>query len=203
MALVAGLALFVFARGLVPGLGEMLIAASARVRRERPARAGRASARSASVSPVCIVEDQCAHRNLQDHFVAGMAGAVRAFAMAAAVGLEFAVVAVAEQGVVVGVGFEVDAAAVATVTAGWATARNEFLAAKRDAAVAAVAGFYVDFGFVDEHGRLQTDFGRLCGQRPSAGQTWRCCCDLKRRRQSPHSKVGKHEGGSAEAEPPG
>jgi hypothetical protein len=43
-----------------------------------------------------IVEHQRADGNLQDHVLAGMAGAVGAFAVAAAIGLEFAIVAVAE-----------------------------------------------------------------------------------------------------------
>src|SRR6266403_1773842 len=80
-----------------------------------------------------------------------MAGAVGAFAVTAAIGFEFAIVAVAQQRVVVGIGFEVDAAAAAAVSAGGAAAGNVFFTAKRDTAIAAVAGFYVDFGFVNEH----------------------------------------------------
>ena len=83
--------------------------------------------------------------------------------MAAAVGFEFAVVAVAQQRVVVGIGFEINAAAAAAIAAGWPAARNVLFAAKRDAAVAAVAGFYIDFGFVNEHqescsGKMQSAF---------------------------------------------
>ena len=58
--------------------------------------------------------------------------------MAAAVGFEFAIVAVTQQRVVVRIRFQVDAAAVAAVSAGGSAARHEFFAAERDAAVAAV-----------------------------------------------------------------
>src|ERR1700730_13738007 len=47
--------------------------------------------------------------------------------------------------------FEVDAAAMAAVSAGRPASRHEFFATERDAAVSAVAGLYVDFGFIDEH----------------------------------------------------
>ena len=83
--------------------------------------------------------------------VAGMAGAVRAFAVASAIGLEFAIVAVAQKRVVVRIRFEINAAAVAAVAARRAAARNVFFAAERDAAVAAVAGLHENFGFVNEH----------------------------------------------------
>src|SRR6202023_495227 len=69
----------------------------------------------------------------------------------AAVGLEFAIEAIAQQCVVVGIRFEVNAAAVAAVAAGGSAARNEFLAPKRNAAVPAVAGLYVDFCFINKH----------------------------------------------------
>jgi hypothetical protein len=80
-----------------------------------------------------------------------MAGTVGAFAVAAAVGFEFTVVAVTQERVVVRIGFEINAAAVAAIAAGRAAARNVFFTPKRDTAVAAVAGFYIDFGFVNEH----------------------------------------------------
>jgi hypothetical protein len=40
---------------------------------------------------------------------------------------------------------------VAAVAAGRSTARNEFLAPKRDAAVPAITGLYVDFCFINKH----------------------------------------------------
>ena len=71
--------------------------------------------------------------------------------MPAAIGLEFAVEPVTQECVVVGICFEINAAAVAAITAGGPAARNEFLAAKRNAAVPAVAGLYIDFGFINKH----------------------------------------------------
>jgi glyoxylase-like metal-dependent hydrolase (beta-lactamase superfamily II) len=70
----------------------------------------------------------------------------------AAIGFEFAVVAIAKKGVVVKVGFEVDAAAIASVAAGGAAARNVFFTAKGYAAIAAVTGLHEDFGFINKHG---------------------------------------------------
>jgi hypothetical protein len=48
-------------------------------------------------------------------------------------------------------GFHYDVAAAASVAAGRSAALNKLLPAKRHAAVPAVAGFYANFGFVDEH----------------------------------------------------
>ena len=72
--------------------------------------------------------------------------------MAAAIGFEFAVVAIAKQSVVVEIGFEIDAAAIAPVTAGGTATWNIFFAAKGHAAIAAVAGLHEDFGFINKHG---------------------------------------------------
>jgi len=88
-----------------------------------------------------------------------MAGAVGAFTVAAAIGFKFAVVAVAEQRVVVGIGFEIDAAATAAIAAGGAAAGNVFFPAERDSAVAAVASFYIDFGFINEHREILSGYG--------------------------------------------
>ena len=134
------MAFFVFARRLVPGLREMLIAttAASTVRDENAlARRGEIRQRFAGFAVV----DHGADGNLQNHVVAGVAGAIRAFAVTATVGLEFAIVAVAEKRVVVGIGFEIDAAAIAAIAAAGAAAGDVFFAAKRDAAVATVAGF--------------------------------------------------------------
>src|SRR6266851_7752855 len=114
MPFFAGLAFFVFTRGLMPGLGEMLIAASSASAVGDQYALSRYSEIGERFSGL-IVENQRAYRNLQDHFVAGVDGAVGAFAMAAAVGFEFAVVAITQQRVVVGIGFQVDAAAVAAI----------------------------------------------------------------------------------------
>src|ERR1700740_664071 len=140
-----------FARRLMPRLGEVLIASaaiSAVCDQNALARFGEVSD---DLVRVLVVGDS-ADRDEQRHVVASLAGAVRAFAVAAAIGFEFAIVAVAQQGVVVGIGFEIDAASSAAIPPGRTAARNVFFAAKRDTAVATVAGFYVDFGFVNEHG---------------------------------------------------
>ena len=61
-----------------------------------------------------------------------------------------------DQRVEVLVGDQPDAAAVAAIATVRAAERNEFLATEAHAAVAAVAGLYVDLGFVDEfHGRAR------------------------------------------------
>ena len=64
---------------------------------------------------------------------------------------EFAIVAVAQQGVVVRIRFEINVAAVAAVAARRAAARNILLPAEGHAAIAAVAGLHRDFGFVSKH----------------------------------------------------
>jgi hypothetical protein len=51
-------------------------------------------------------------------------------------------------------GFHNDVAALAAIAARGTTARDKFLAAEGHAAVATVAGFDSDFGFVDEHGKF-------------------------------------------------
>src|SRR5262249_44617133 len=101
-----------------------------------------------------LVEDEGAHGDLENEFVAGVAGAVGAFAVTAAIGLELSVVAIAQQRVVVGIGFDVNAAAVAAIASGRAAARNVLFAAESYAAVAAVAGFNEDLGFINEHERI-------------------------------------------------
>jgi hypothetical protein len=101
---------------------------------------------------VVAVEHKRTYGNLQDHVVAGDTGAIRTFPMTAAVGLELAIVAVAKQCVVVRIRFQINAAAMATVTAGGPAARDVLLPAEGYAAVSAVSCFYRDLCFVDEHG---------------------------------------------------
>src|SRR5271163_298441 len=71
--------------------------------------------------------------------------------MPAASSFEFAIVTVTQQRVVVRIRFDVDVAALAAIAAGRSAARDVLLPAKRDAAVAAVAGFDGDFGFIRKH----------------------------------------------------
>src|SRR6267378_8496463 len=149
MALLTGESVFMFARCLVPGLGKVLIAASAAATvGDQYALAGGGEI---GYGRALVVEHQRADGNLQDHVRAGMAGAVGAFAVAAAIGLEFAVVPVAEQRVVVWIGFEINAAAMAAVAAGGTAAGHVFFAPEGYAAVAAVAGLHEYFGFINEH----------------------------------------------------
>ena len=150
MTLFAGLAVFMLARCLMPGFRKMLVATSAvTALRDQNTLAGFRQIGDEFV-PLLFVRDR-AHGNQQGHIVAGLAGAIGTFAVAAAVSLEFPVVTVAQQRVVVGIGFKVDTAAASTIAAGGSSAWNVFFATERDAAVATVAGFYVDFGFVNEH----------------------------------------------------
>src|SRR5438552_9616518 len=57
-----------------------------------------------------------------------------------------------KEGVLIRVGDKNNRSAVAPVTPIGATLRDVLLAPERDASVAAVAGFHVDDGFIDEHG---------------------------------------------------
>src|SRR5258708_5129137 len=124
MALLSWKTIFMFARSLMPGLGKVLIAASttASVCDQHPLACGGEIGDGRAL----LVKRQRADGNLQDHVLTGMPGAVRAFAVAATIGLEFAIVAVALQRVVVWIGFEVDAAAMPSVAAGGTAARNVF-----------------------------------------------------------------------------
>ncbi len=83
-----------------------------------------------------------------DAFAAGFVGA---FAVASALRLVFGIETEVDQRVVALAGFHDDVATLAAVAAGGASAGNELFAAKRETAVAAVAGFDSNCGFVDEH----------------------------------------------------
>src|SRR5712691_3086406 len=146
----ARLPVFGFARRLVPGFGKMLVAAPAAApARECEALSGLGQVRE--LLPGLVIEDHCPHGNLEDEVRAGMAGAVRPFAMAAALGAEFAVEAIAQKRIVMRVRFQEDGAARAAVAARRASARHELLPAESHAAVAAVTRFHVNFGFVNKH----------------------------------------------------
>src|SRR5205085_9687178 len=103
------------------------------------------------------------HRHLQHDAFAFAAGAVGAFAVAAALGGVFRIKAEVHQRIVALAGFHDDIAATAAIAAAGAAARDKLLPAKGHAAVAAVAGSNADFGFIDEHlrislPRMNTDF---------------------------------------------
>src|SRR5690606_25388437 len=96
------------------------------------------------------IGDHGPDRHGDDQIVAGLAVHLPAHAVLPALGAELALVAEVDQGVEVLVRQQPDAAAIAAVAAVRAAQRDEFLAAETDAAVAAVACAYLDFGFVNE-----------------------------------------------------
>src|SRR5690348_5782283 len=154
MALFAGTAGFVFARRLMPGLYKSRIAVTATT--------ATATSGEKTLAGLCEIEelltgisvkDDGADWNGQNSWSAGAAVAIGAFAVTSALGLEFTIIAIAKERVVVGVRLDINVAAIAAVAAGWAAARNVFFAAKGHAAVAAIAGFDKNFGFVSKHRR--------------------------------------------------
>src|SRR5215472_10574516 len=157
MSLFTGEAIFVLARRLMPGLRKMLIPAPAPAavgHKDALSRRGQISDRLAGL----LLKYQRADRYLQNQVFAGMPRAIRAFAVTPALGPEFAIVAVAQQRVVVGIRFQIHAASIAAIAARRPAARNVFLAAKRHAAVAAVPGLHINSGFINKHWKeLQTD----------------------------------------------
>src|SRR5579863_584336 len=105
--------------------------------------------------------------------------------MTPAIGLEFAVVAVAQQRVVVRIRFEVDVAAVPTLAARRPAARNILLPPERDAAVAAVATLHHDFRFICKHGRLttgtrsKTAYARISGKNRRTERSESACGEFQ------------------------
>ena len=102
---------------------------------------------------VGLLVDQRAQRHSQLEIAAGLAGAVRAHAVLAAPGVELRMEPVTDQGVGVRAGDDEDRSAGTAVAAARTAARDELLAAKRQAAVSAVAGDDVNVDFVNEHNR--------------------------------------------------
>src|SRR5580704_19084427 len=151
-ALFAGTSLFVFTRRLVPGPYEMRVAVSAPTastssRAESLARLGKIE----KLFPGnCLIHDG-ADRNSENQVSARSPVAVRALAVTSAVGVKFAIVTVAQKRVVVRVRFEVNVTPMPTVSARGAAPRNVLLSAEGHAAVSAVAAFYDDLRFVNEH----------------------------------------------------
>ena len=147
MALLAQLPLFRLARRLVPGFCEVLVTATS----PPTLREQNALARNGQIGELLtrvLIGDDRANRDEQYHVRAGMSRAVRSFAVAAAIRFEFAIITVTQQSVIVRIGFQINAAAIAAVAARGAAARHEFLTAERDAAVPAVPGLYVNFRFI-------------------------------------------------------
>ena len=151
VALLAGVAIFKLARGLVPGFGEVLVAAPAAPTAsgdEVLAGGGEVEEHLAGI----VIVDDGADRNLEDGIRAGLAVAVGALAVATGVGTEFTIEAETEERVLVGSGDELDAATRAAVATGGAATRDELLPAEGDTTATAITGFHVDASFINKHG---------------------------------------------------
>src|SRR5712672_3549193 len=81
-----------------------------------------------------------------------MPRAVRSFSVSAAVFYEFAIVAIAQQRVVIRIRFQINAAAMPPVAAGWPAARHKFLPPERHAAVSAASSLHQNLCFINKHG---------------------------------------------------
>ncbi len=103
-----------------------------------------------------LVVKGCAHRHLQHDRVAVEPGAVGSHAVLAALRFVLGVIAEMDQRVVPLRRLHHHVAAAAAVAARRAAARHKLLAPEGHAAIAAVAGFYADFCFIDKHGWEET-----------------------------------------------
>ena len=103
-----------------------------------------------------LLVDDRADRHLQLDVGAAAAGALRAFAVGAAAGLEDFLETEVEEGVEVGGGDDVDRAAVPAIAAVGTAARDEFLPAETHGAGPAVTRGHVDVYFVDKQISLQS-----------------------------------------------
>jgi hypothetical protein len=118
---------------------------------------------------VVIVDDR-PYRNRDVEIFAGASMAIASFAMASARRSKSVVEAEFEKRVFLSVGDQIDIAALAPIAAAGTASRNVFLTAKGDAAMAAVARFDCDFGFVDERGFYST--GTIEMNLPVAPLSW-------------------------------
>ena len=149
-ALFAGAAQLVLARSLVDRSGEVLVAASAASAfGDHYAFIGGFKIMN-QLARVLVVEGG-ADGDLEGDGAAVESGAVGAEAVFAALGFVLGVVAEMDESVVALRTGHDDVAAAAAVAAGGTAAGHEFFAAEGHAAIAAVAGFYANFGFIDEH----------------------------------------------------
>ncbi len=142
---------FVLARRLMHRSGETSIAASAAsaARNHEPLIGG--GELECLLAGLVVVDDR-PDRNFQKYVAALASGLVGAFAVTSALGLVLGIEAEMHERVVALAGFHDDVAALAAIAAGGPAARDKLLPAECHAAVAAVAGLYLDFCFVDEHG---------------------------------------------------
>ena len=143
MQLFTRLAIFMFARCLMPRTHKMRIAiptSAASTLRRAPTLTGFREIEK--LFAAVRIENHRADRDFQHRVFAGGAVTVRPFTMPAALGLKFSVVAIAQQRVVVRICFDINIAAMSAVAARRAAARDILLPAKRDTAVAAATRFY-------------------------------------------------------------
>jgi hypothetical protein len=99
-----------------------------------------------------VVIDNRAHGNRNVDGSAIPARALAAFAVPSALGFMFGIKTEMQQSVVVFARDKNDIAAPPAVAAAGSSARNEFLAAKRKTAIAAVARLHADSYFINKHG---------------------------------------------------
>jgi hypothetical protein len=149
-AFFTGAAKFVFAWGLVSAGSEVLVAASA-------ASAFGDDDGLVGVGEVVdelaglVIVEESADGDLEDSVFPGLAGAVGAEAVAAALSFVLGVETEVNQSVVTERGGHEDVAAVAAVASGGAALGNKFFAAEGHAAVATVAGLDPDSCLINKH----------------------------------------------------
>ena len=97
------------------------------------------------------VVDNRSHRHRDFQIVAVLSVPVAALAVLAAVCAKRVVVSKFEEGIFLGVGDQIDVAAVSTVSAARTAPRNEFFTSKRDTPVSTVTGTHGNLRFVNEH----------------------------------------------------
>ena len=98
-----------------------------------------------------IVIDDGAKRDRDFKILTALAVLAAALTMASTLCAEGVIVSELQQGVFLGVGDQVDAAAIAAITAAGPAPGDELLAPKRNATVTAAAGLDCNFGLIDEH----------------------------------------------------
>ena len=100
-----------------------------------------------------LFEDLGPGRQLQNHVGALGAAAILSHAVAAPLRLEMLLIAIVEERIQIGDAFDDDIAALAAIAAVRSAELDEFLTAKADGAVAAIAGADIDLGLIEElHG---------------------------------------------------
>jgi hypothetical protein len=104
------------------------------------------------LTSLIVVHDRT-DRNLKNDVPALAPCSVRTFAMPATFCSVLRIETKMHEGVVALARFHHDVAALAAITAGRPATRHKLLPAEGHAAVAAVAGFDSNFGFINEHGK--------------------------------------------------